>query len=83
MIQDAHEGRFQLILTKEVSRFSRNIVDTLSYTRDLKRIGVAVEFVTDNINTMDGDGEDVYKRQQPGCRQREWHSNRPSGRLPA
>ena len=57
MIRDAHEGRFQLILTKEVSRFSRNIVDTLSYTRDLKRIGVAVEFVTDNINTMDGDGE--------------------------
>lgn len=57
MIRDAHEGKFQLILTKEVSRFSRNIVDTLSYTRDLKRIGVAVEFVTDNINTMDGDGE--------------------------
>ena len=57
MIRDAHEGRFQLILTKEVSRFSRNIVDTLSYTRELKRIGVAVEFVTDNINTMDGDGE--------------------------
>ena len=57
MIQDAREGKFQLILTKEVSRFSRNIVDTLSYTRELKRIGVAVEFVTDHINTMDGDGE--------------------------
>lgn len=57
MIQDAREGKFQLILTKEVSRFSRNIVDTLSYTRELKRIGVAVEFVTDHINTMDSDGE--------------------------
>lgn len=57
MIQDAHAGKFQLILTKEVSRFSRNIVDTLSYTRELKRIGVAVEFVTDHINTMDSDGE--------------------------
>lgn len=57
MIQDAHDGKFQLILTKEVSRFSRNIVDTLSYTRDLKRIGVAVEFVTDHIHTMDSDGE--------------------------
>ena len=57
MISDAHQGKFQLILTKEVSRFSRNIVDTLSYTRELKRIGVAVEFVTDHINTMDGDGE--------------------------
>ena len=57
MIQDAHAGKFQLILTKEVSRFSRNIVDTLSYTRELKRIGVAVEFVTDHINTMESDGE--------------------------
>lgn len=57
MIHDAHAGKFQLILTKEVSRFSRNIVDTLSYTRELKRIGVAVEFVTDHINTMDSDGE--------------------------
>lgn len=57
MIQDAYAGKFQLILTKEVSRFSRNIVDTLTYTRELKRIGVAVEFVTDHINTMDGDGE--------------------------
>ncbi|HIY05884.1 MAG TPA: recombinase family protein [Candidatus Evtepia faecigallinarum] len=57
MIQDAYAGKFQLILTKEVSRFSRNIVDTLSYTRKLKRMGVAVEFVTDRINTMDGDGE--------------------------
>lgn len=57
MISDAHQGKFQLILTKEVSRFSRNIVDTLSYTRELKGIGVAVEFVTDHINTMDSDGE--------------------------
>lgn len=57
MMEDALQGKFQLILTKEVSRFSRNIVDTLSYTRELKRIGVAVEFVTDHINTMDGDGE--------------------------
>ncbi|MDR3766786.1 MAG: recombinase family protein [Butyricicoccus sp.] len=57
MIQDAHQGKFQLILTKEVSRFSRNIVDTLSYTRELKRIGIAVEFMTDHINTMDSDGE--------------------------
>ncbi len=57
MISDAHAGKFQLILTKEVSRFSRNIVDTLSYTRELKAIGVAVEFLTDHINSMDSDGE--------------------------
>lgn len=52
MIADAHAGKFQLILTKEISRFSRNIVDTLTYTRELKSIGVAVEFMTDHINTM-------------------------------
>lgn len=52
MIADAHAGKFQLILTKEISRFSRNIVDTLTYTRELKAIGVAVEFMTDHINTM-------------------------------
>ncbi len=52
MIADAYAGKFQLILTKEISRFSRNIVDTLTYTRELKAIGVAVEFMTDHINTM-------------------------------
>ncbi len=57
MLEDAYQGKFRLILTKEVSRFSRNIVDTLSYTRELKRIGVAVEFLADHINTMDSDGE--------------------------
>ena len=57
MIQDAYEGKFQLILTKEVSRFSRNILDTISYTRELKDIGVGVLFVTDNINTLDPEAE--------------------------
>ena len=36
MIADAHLGKFNLILTKEVSRFARNTVDTLQYTRELK-----------------------------------------------
>ena len=44
MIADAHMGRFQLILTKEVSRFSRNILDTIAYTRELKALGVGVVF---------------------------------------
>ena len=57
MIEDAEAGRFRLILTKEVSRFSRNILDTISYTRQLKSLGVAVLFVTDGINTMDPDAE--------------------------
>ena len=41
MIHDAHMGKFKLIITKEVSRFSRNILDTISFTRELKSLGVA------------------------------------------
>lgn len=57
MIKDALSGKFNLILTKEVSRFARNTVDTLSYTRKLKEAGVGVIFTIDNIDTRDGDGE--------------------------
>ncbi len=57
MIKDAFGGKFNLILTKEVSRFARNTVDTLSYTRKLKEAGVGVIFTIDNIDTRDSDGE--------------------------
>lgn len=57
MITDAHMGRFQLILTKEVSRFSRNILDTIAYTRELKALGVGVVFMNDGINSLDPDAE--------------------------
>lgn len=57
MIEDASYGEFNLILTREVSRFARNTVDTLQYTRDLKTKGVEVFFLNDNIKTFDGDGE--------------------------
>ncbi len=57
MIQDAEQGKFDLIVTREVSRFARNTVDTLSYTRQLKKSGVEVYFSSDNIWTMDTDGE--------------------------
>lgn len=57
MIKDALGGKFNLILTKEVSRFARNTVDTLSYTRRLKEAGVGVIFTIDNIDTRDRDGE--------------------------
>ena len=57
MIHDAELGRFDLILTKEVSRFARNTVDVLNYTRELKKIGVGVYFLNDSINTLDNDGE--------------------------
>ncbi|MBR5543607.1 MAG: recombinase family protein, partial [Oscillospiraceae bacterium] len=54
---DAHLGKFSLILTKEVSRFARNTVDALEYTRNLLKVGVGVYFILDNINTLDQDGE--------------------------
>ena len=57
MIDDARQGRFQVILTKEVSRFSRNILDTISRTRELKALGVGVVFLNDGINTLDPDAE--------------------------
>lgn len=57
MIRDAKSKKFDLILTREVSRFARNTVDTLQYTRELKAMGVEVFFINDNIKTFDGDGE--------------------------
>lgn len=57
MIEDAMQGEIDLILTKEVCRFARNTVDTLSFTRKLKENGVGVIFTIDNIDTRDSDGE--------------------------
>lgn len=57
MISDALHGEIDLILTKEVSRFARNTVDTLSYTRKLKDCGAGVIFTIDNIDTREPDGE--------------------------
>ena len=57
MIHDAHMGKFRLIITKEVSRFSRNILDTIAYTRELKLLGVGVLFMNDAINTLEPDAE--------------------------
>ena len=57
MVRDADAGKFDLILTKEVSRFARNTVDTLEYTRHLKQNGIGIIFINDNIDTRDNDGE--------------------------
>ena len=57
MIEHAKEHRFDLIVTRELSRFARNTVDALNATRELKQYGVEVYFVNDGIWTMDGDGE--------------------------
>ncbi|MBO4865841.1 MAG: recombinase family protein [Ruminococcus sp.] len=57
MIEDGKAGVFDLVLTKEVSRFARNTVDSLTYTRELLRAGVGVFFQNDNICTIDTDSE--------------------------
>lgn len=57
MIDDGLDGKFDLIVTKEVSRFARNTLDSIQYTRQLLANGVAVYFQNDNINTLDEDSE--------------------------
>lgn len=57
MIADAQLGKFDVILTKEVSRFARNTVDTLQFTRQLKGLGIGVRFMSDGIDTMEPDAE--------------------------
>ncbi len=57
MISDAKQRKFDLILTKEVSRFARNLLDAIQYTRLLKEYGVGVFFTNDSINTLSTDGE--------------------------
>lgn len=57
MIGDAKAGKFDLILTKEISRFARNTLDSIQYTRELLNAGIAVWFQNDNINTIDEDSE--------------------------
>lgn len=57
MIEDGKSGKFDLIITKEISRFSRNTLDSIKYTRELLQCGVAVFFVNDNINTALPDSE--------------------------
>ena len=57
MIDDAAEDRFDLIITKEISRFARNTLDSIQFTRQLLSYGVGVFFQNDNINTLDEDAE--------------------------
>ena len=57
MIEDAAENKFDLVITKEISRFARNTLDSIQYTRQLLGYGVGVFFQNDNINTLDEDSE--------------------------
>mgnify|MGYP002515620376 CR=1 FL=1 len=57
MIEDAKGGRFDFIITKEISRFSRSTLDSIKYTQELLEHDVGVLFQNDNINTLDSDSE--------------------------
>lgn len=57
MITDAMEGKFDVIITKSISRFARNTLDTLKYVRRLKEKNIAVIFEKENINTLEMSGE--------------------------
>lgn len=57
MIADAKSGRFDFIITKEISRFSRSTLDSIQFTQELLENGVGVFFQNDNINTLDTDSE--------------------------
>ncbi len=57
MVEDAMNGRIDLILTKSISRFARNTVDSLVTIRELKAKGVEVFFEKENIYTFDSKGE--------------------------
>ena len=57
MIRDSKDKKFDLIITKDICRFARNTVDTLTTTRNLLECGIGVFFETDNINTLSSEGE--------------------------
>lgn len=57
MIQDGMKKKFDLVLTKSVSRFARNTVDSIRYTNLLLEYGIGVMFINDNINTIYSDSE--------------------------
>ena len=57
MIRDCKSRKIDMIITKSISRFARNTLDTLNYVRELKELGVGVIFEKENINTLDSKGE--------------------------
>lgn len=57
MVQDAKDGKIDMIITKSISRFARNTLDCRRYIRRLKEKNIPVYFEKESINTMDSKGE--------------------------
>lgn len=72
MIEDAEEGKIDLILTKSISRFARNTLDCLTVVRKLKGLGIGITFEKEGIDTLDSTGEVILTilasiAQQESC----------------
>ena len=57
MIDDCMAGKIDIVITKSISRFARNTVDSLTHIRKLKEKNIAVYFEKEGINTLEGSGE--------------------------
>ncbi len=57
MVEDGEAGKFDFIITKEITRFARNTLDSISYTRELLNAGVGILFQNDAICTLEEDSE--------------------------
>ena len=57
MIADCEAGKIDIILTKSISRFARNTVDTIKVVRRLKELGIGVKFEKENLWSLDSKGE--------------------------
>lgn len=57
LLEDCHQGKIDLVLTKSISRFSRNITECLSLVRELTSLGIAIHFDKENLKTEQMDGE--------------------------
>ena len=60
MISDCEEGKIDMIITKSISRFARNMQDCLLYSRKLKNLGIGIMFEKEHINTLDSTGELLF-----------------------
>lgn len=60
MLADCREGRVDRIITKSISRFARNVIDSLKYTRELKAMGISIDFEEEHINSMDAGAEMIF-----------------------
>jgi len=60
MIQDAQNNEFDMLITKSISRFARNTLDTLNFSRMLKNLGIGIIFETENIDTLTMEGEMLF-----------------------